>query len=669
MMALFLLIGYSFCMPLSFVQWVIFASALLNIILGILVFLRRRESLVHKTFFVFSLAAFLWAVGFVFLLATENFIFDKLVLFGAILGTASLYIFSKHFPNTYKQKLAGKFWLDLSPLVFLVLILPYNLIIRGVSFTGGQVIPDNGLFFPIFVLTLGAYFVAVLINLFKSFKKADPIEKNKLYFFILGLFLFVCGVVIFDLVLPGLGSPAFNQLGPALLSVLVIATSYSLLSRKLMDVRLVIQNTVIYTVMLSLITLLYLVLVFSIQKYLGMNTDSLVIFSGLLTAIGGIILFPFFDKKLRRLTDGWLFKDKYDYSAGLLGITRRISEAHDLEEILNTSISDLSEMFRAKSCNFLMADIYSGSVSQEPLFNKLQKQVFVPVVSKEVFIATLAMGPKKSGDSYSKPDADFLQTFSYYLSSRLRQAQLVKQLSKKSMSLENELRDSEDNIERLKENQNRMIIDIAHNLQTPLAILKGEVHTLVDSQGDFATGDLDTLNNSVDRLSQFITRLLQAGDVREHRYCLQRVNLSNHLGEIVEYLHTIAHAQGIEFSSRIEPDVYFEVDTKAIEELLLNLVSNAMKYRRKDVQHRIFLSLDSGNKFIELKVYDNGVGINEIQVEKIFERWYQGNSLKKGSGLGLAIVKRIADAHGAEIFVKSKQGKESLFNVRFLKKR
>jgi signal transduction histidine kinase len=107
-------------------------------------------------------------------------------------------------------------------------------------------------------------------------------------------------------------------------------------------------------------------------------------------------------------------------------------------------------------------------------------------------------------------------------------------------------------------------------------------------------------------------------------------------------------------------------DGEAIASVLINLLSNAMKFSPKEKEVTVRLLRDNVNAILE--VSDKGIGIPKKEIPKIFDRFYQSEnheiSEAKGSGLGLTLVKHVVEAHGGTIEVESEVGKGSIFRVR-----
>jgi signal transduction histidine kinase len=256
---------------------------------------------------------------------------------------------------------------------------------------------------------------------------------------------------------------------------------------------------------------------------------------------------------------------------------------------------------------------------------------------------------------------------SYQLASTLRQLQLIKELQNYNQDLEGTLESSQNNMREMRSRQNTMIIDIAHNLQTPLTILRGEIDSLRRAQGKLSSSDLSEFDQSVDRFSQFVTRLLQSADIRESQPVFGLVNLSEVVQDTLEYLQVVAEAKGVELGSDVEPGLKVRGDVKLLEEVLVNLVSNAFKYGRNGIQHRVKVQLHTKGSEVILQVSDNGIGIEDKHLPHLYERWYQVDTQQQGSGLGLAIVKKIVEDHSAELYIETQVGEGTTVSIIFQK--
>jgi signal transduction histidine kinase len=198
--------------------------------------------------------------------------------------------------------------------------------------------------------------------------------------------------------------------------------------------------------------------------------------------------------------------------------------------------------------------------------------------------------------------------------------------------------------------------------------VKGYVDLLMDGEMGLVTAEqLDALQIVSEKTNE-ITRLIH--DIM----ALQRIDSSNlQLEELalVSVIETavishrlVANSKGIEIT--YTPSEYMGVvtaDKGRVNQILDNLIGNAMKFSPDG--GKINISLQEWENEVCVVVSDQGIGLEEAQKEKVFERFYQvdGSAIRRfgGTGLGLAIVKRIVDAHQGRIWVESELGKGSAF--------
>ena len=126
------------------------------------------------------------------------------------------------------------------------------------------------------------------------------------------------------------------------------------------------------------------------------------------------------------------------------------------------------------------------------------------------------------------------------------------------------------------------------------------------------------------------------------------------ISDIAEYLSTIAQASTINFTYEIQYGHMVYLEPKVFEEMILNVVSNAFKYRRENINHTVSLHLEKHNEhFVKISIKDNGQGIDTSEIPFLYERWYRANKVQNGTGLGLYMVKKGIDAHKGRIRIES----------------
>ncbi len=218
------------------------------------------------------------------------------------------------------------------------------------------------------------------------------------------------------------------------------------------------------------------------------------------------------------------------------------------------------------------------------------------------------------------------------------------------------------------EHERRFTADVAHELRTPLTVIKGRIGVTLSRPRSLEEYEntLQDLEQEADRLIRLTNGLLFLArlELREiHPSFLQKVDLSNLLGALVEQIQPLAESQEIKLIEKIEPDLYILGNPDYLTNLFLNLLDNALKY----TPHHGTVTLKT--KRIEQKilvfVQDTGLGIEAKHLPYLFDRFYRVEEARSrrtgGAGLGLAIAQEIARLHGGILTVTSQINKGTTF--------
>ena len=214
--------------------------------------------------------------------------------------------------------------------------------------------------------------------------------------------------------------------------------------------------------------------------------------------------------------------------------------------------------------------------------------------------------------------------------------------------------------------------NISHELKTPLTLIRlyGETLQRKENLTNAEKKDCyEIITKESERLSHLINNVLDFSRIEMGRkeFDLKEGRLQDVITDTLELYRYHLEKKGFTIHSEIAADLpEIRFDGEAIASVLINLLSNAMKFSTKEKEVTVRLFSDIGN--IVLQVADKGIGISIKEIPKIFERFYQSDnkiaSEARGSGLGLTLVKSIIEAHGGTIEVESEVGKGSLFLVR-----
>ncbi|MCR4379030.1 MAG: HAMP domain-containing histidine kinase [Rhodospirillales bacterium] len=219
-------------------------------------------------------------------------------------------------------------------------------------------------------------------------------------------------------------------------------------------------------------------------------------------------------------------------------------------------------------------------------------------------------------------------------------------LSILTLRLIRELKARDNSLLRAEEERLSFAADAAHELRTPLAILRAHIDSL-----DF-NDTTRQLRDDVDQTSRIVEQVLvksriEAIEVKAD----ETVDLSQLIKDLAAYIAPLVIKEGrsIEVLGADKP-IDINANAFAIEQALRNLVENAIKYSSRGSTITIAL-IDQGNEY-QLRVIDQGRGVPQEARELIFERFRRADRRGAGSGLGLSIVRRVAEAHGGRVSVE-----------------
>lgn len=227
-------------------------------------------------------------------------------------------------------------------------------------------------------------------------------------------------------------------------------------------------------------------------------------------------------------------------------------------------------------------------------------------------------------------------------------------------------------IRRLERMRRDFVANVSHELKTPLTSIKGFVETLLDGaleQPEEATRFCTIIAKQVDRLQAIIEDLLSLSRIEQEaeqgQVVLKPANLRDvlHTG-LMSCAHQAAE-KGITVDIHCDPDCTARINVPLFEQVVVNLIDNAIKY--SDPGKKVTIEVGPTGPNWEIRFQDQGCGIEAVHLARIFERFYRVDKARSrkvgGTGLGLAIVKHIISAHNGRIRVESQPGLGSTFTV------
>ncbi len=690
---------------------------LINALIAFLVFIQHPKSATHRNFFIFVGGSVLWGAGIVSLVWTQNFLFDKVILYGGLLMVFGFYLFTTTFPTPTKESKHNNFLI--LPFLIVALLIPFNLFIEKTLILADHSLkPINTPLYPLYTATIGFYIILGFIFFIKKYRHARGLERLQMQYLILGATVFLFIALIADSVLPAFGIFNFNLLGPISSVALVGLTGYAIVRHQLLDIRLVIQRGLIYSLLFAIIVCFYIASLFTLEHYLFLTTHTTNFASALLTIFAGVFGIPYIEKYFRDITDRWFHKGRYKYSEALHALSESLNRNLELDGLVRDTSLLLSQILKSKTVRVVVFAefplIYIDgklSIDEKSLPNKAvvktareallkfpniithsslraygiknisthmlealvalgmggRISLSIPLMLDKKVMGVINIGEKRSGDAYTKEDVVLLKTFAYEASIALEKSELYKAVRDYSLELETRVSERTIALKKIQEEQRQMMVDISHALQTPLTIIKGSIE-IMNIRGEH-NNELGVAETALDEASQLLYDMMSLAQLENEKEegSLANVDLSQLALEVAEYVRVIALAKNINIKTHLIPGITVKGNEKQLKDVVINLMSNAVKYMGGGSKRNITLSLETTECTAVLKVADTGRGLKDNDRTMIFQRFYRTKEARdegvRGTGLGLAIAQTILKKHGGTIHVESEEGVGSTFIV------
>ncbi len=210
-----------------------------------------------------------------------------------------------------------------------------------------------------------------------------------------------------------------------------------------------------------------------------------------------------------------------------------------------------------------------------------------------------------------------------------------------------------------------LVANVSHDLRTPLTMIKGYAEVMRDIPGEMNEDNLQAIIDESTRLSNLVTDLLDISKLQSGAVPISKTTFSitDCTADIMTRFNVVSQQQGYSLKFEYDDDALVFADKARIEQVLYNLISNAVNY--SDIGKEIVVRQIVKDKNVRIEVTDSGKGIEPEKLQHIWDRYYRADKNHQravvGSGLGLSIVKEILDLHQAHFGVTSVINKGSTF--------
>ncbi|MCU0481377.1 MAG: HAMP domain-containing histidine kinase [Anaerolineae bacterium] len=221
-------------------------------------------------------------------------------------------------------------------------------------------------------------------------------------------------------------------------------------------------------------------------------------------------------------------------------------------------------------------------------------------------------------------------------------------------------------VSQAQQSQRDFLANVSHDLKTPLTSIQGYAQAIIDGAAKDPKRAATIIYEESERLNRMVTQLTDLARIEAGRFSFHfaPIDLGQMVTSVAHSLAVMAEKKQIVLDVDAPPMPPVAADGDRFVQVLNNLISNAIKYT-PDGGH-VWVKARALDGGVEVSIADNGVGIPEKDLPRIFERFYQVDKARgpsRGTGLGLAIVKEIIQAHGGRIDVQSVEGRGSRFSV------
>lgn len=218
-------------------------------------------------------------------------------------------------------------------------------------------------------------------------------------------------------------------------------------------------------------------------------------------------------------------------------------------------------------------------------------------------------------------------------------------------------------LEYLKKERNEFLASISHELRTPLTYVKGyaDIARRPNIKEEEREKYLTIIYEEAEHMQKLVKELFELAKMDQHSFHIHQssTNLCSFLRKVYEKMHPAFQAKNMSLIYHCDENITVHIDQKRFEQVMMNLLDNALKYSEQG--STVSIDVRTEKKNIVIIVSDEGRGIPEEDLPHIFERFYRVDKSRSrasgGTGLGLAIAKEIIEAHGGSIYADSIYGK------------
>jgi signal transduction histidine kinase len=566
--------------------------------------------------------------------------------------------------------------------------------------------PKAGVLHPFYLLFITITLFAAMMQLKNEWvsSKNDPLRHQQVKWVTLSFGLYYLAATDF-LINYGM---EFYPFGVVFILTSLAIIAYSIAKYQLLQINVVLKKTVFYSSLLFLLIAPCLTVIYLNEKYVDSSYQYLV-YSLMLVLVG--FIFPRIKLHAEHTLENLLFGKKVNYQETFEKLSETLAHLKDLDVLLKEVVDTIAEAVNTQSLaiyllgrsdveyeltacygdkqkytdvieldsvNFAPRKVDDNSRENDLKITNLDSGSFpVPIVYEDVLIGIMLISDCRNDNEY---EAKALSAMANQLAVAINNSLQIRHIKQLNIQLEEkvnertrELRSAYDELKRRSKYQEEFFSRVSHELRTPLTNIMVPLYSVLEDYSDILTADNRREKESMLRNASILLKRindildiakLKSGKMQLH---VRRTDISEVLGDVILAVSSATELGGpiIDYTAVTLTPLFLDKDK--VEQIFLNIISNAIKFT--DKKGVIKIQLAETGETTTVSISDNGCGIEPEEIENIFTPFYQTAATTKrgykGTGLGLAICREFMELHHGRITVKSQLGAGTQFDLEF----
>jgi signal transduction histidine kinase len=551
---------------------------------------------------------------------------------------------------------------------------------------------------------------AVIIFFAAYFKEKGEVERKKLKWLLLGFVVGPLGFIVFWVLPKEFSGTAILPEEVIILLELAIPITFAIAIIKyhMLDIDEVLNRSLVYGIVISILLVLYSAAIGIFVSSFKVSDQSIV------SAVAAVLLalaFQPIKTKVQIFVDKKFFRVRYNFRKELNRFTSQIKNYNDINSLGEYLISEINNLIPVEKIAFseltnqlgklfiraqknfdqiankslrikpetlerkwfqvaavkykVESDTDISTISQNTLL-RWKITLVVPIKSvKEELYGFILLGNKKSGSKFSIEDVDLLKDIGINAGSTIERIKLQELLIREKIEVEK--------LEELNQHKSMFVSTVSHDLKTPLTAIKIFSEILLENEKNLSEkskNHLEIIEGETDRLTRLINNVLDFSKIEKgvKAYSFHEIHLNKIVKDVIELMHYTLKMKGFNLETKLgDFNDLICGDADAITEAIENIISNAIRF--STVKKEVSVSTYSKDNFAYISVKDNGIGISQSDIGKIFDPFFRSDNAKtkkiEGTGLGLSIVKHIVEEHKGKLSIESTPDVGSIFILCF----